>query len=215
MPNQTQLDFLQVATDHKILKFGKFTLKSGRKSPYFFNAGLFNTGSLLSSLCDGYTKTITESGIEFDVIFGPAYKGIPLAAVTAAKLSQAGHDKGYAFNRKEAKAHGEGGNLVGASLQNQRVLIIDDVMTAGTAIREAIAIIKAQGGTLAGVVVALDRQERGTDSELSTVRMVETEFGIKVHAIVTFADIIEFSKNFMPTEETQAMEAYRKVYGIN
>lgn len=214
MSDSTKTKFLQIATDNEILKFGSFTLKSGRESPYFFNAGLFNTGTLLGALCDAYAETIKQSGSDFDLLFGPAYKGIPLAAVTATKLAALGQDIAYAFNRKEKKAHGEGGSLVGASMNGQRVLVIDDVMTAGTAIREAIDIIKAEGGILAGVVVALDRQERGTDSDLSTVKMVEHEFGVKVHAIVRFEDIIEFSRKALSSEDTTAMEAYRKQYGV-
>lgn len=154
------------------------------------------------------------SGVDFDVLFGPAYKGIPLAAVTATKLADAGREVSYTFNRKEKKAHGEGGSLVGASMKGKKIMIIDDVMTAGTAIREAIEIIKAEGGILAGVIVALDRQERGTDSKLSTVAMVEEEFGVKVEAIVRFEDIIEFSKEALSQEETKSMEDYRKQYGM-
>lgn len=214
MPSSTQTEFLKVATDNQILKFGSFVLKSGRNSPYFFNAGLFNTGALLSSLCRAYAETIAASDIEFDLLFGPAYKGIPLAAVTATKLADSGREVEYAFNRKEKKAHGEGGSLVGASMKGKRVLVIDDVMTAGTAIREAIDIINAEGGILAGVVVALDRQERGTDSVLSTVAMVEKEFSIRVEAIVRFEDIIEFSRQALSEEETTSMEAYRKQYGV-
>ncbi|ORY87748.1 phosphoribosyltransferase-like protein [Protomyces lactucae-debilis] len=214
MPTQTQKAFLQVATDNAILKFGTFTLKSGRQSPYFFNAGLFNTGALLSSLCRAYAETIESCSVDFDVLFGPAYKGIPLAAVTATKLADSGRQVEYAFNRKEKKAHGEGGSLVGASMKGKRVLVIDDVMTAGTAIREAIDIIKAEGGILAGVVVALDRQERGTDSTLSTVAMVEQEFNVKVHAIVRFEDIIAYSREALSSDDTERMEAYRKQYGI-
>lgn len=214
MPSETQEQFLSIATEHEILKFGSFVLKSGRDSPYFFNAGLFNTGTLLSSLCRAYAETIESSTLEFDVLFGPAYKGIPLAAVTASKLADAGREVSYAFNRKEAKAHGEGGSLVGASMKGKRVLVIDDVMTAGTAIREAIKIINAEGGILAGVVVALDRQERGTDSALSTVAMVEKEFSIKVEAIIRFEDIIEYSKEKLSEAETAAMQAYRKQYGM-
>ncbi|CCG83880.1 protein of unknown function [Taphrina deformans PYCC 5710] len=214
MPSATQTKFLKVAVDNQILKFGSFTLKSGRTSPYFFNAGLFNSGSLLSSLCRAYTETINNSTIEFDVLFGPAYKGIPLAAVTASMLADSGKEVAYAFNRKEKKAHGEGGSLVGASMKGKKVLIIDDVMTAGTAIREAIEIIKAEGGILVGVVVALDRQERGTDSNLSTVIMVEKEFSIKVEAIIRFEDIIEFSRDALSEEETKSMVAYRNQYGI-
>lgn len=215
--SDTKRRFLQVSLDRQILKFGTFTLKSGRQSPYFFNAGLFNTGALLSELCNGYAETIRSSGFEFDVLFGPAYKGIPLAAVTSAKLAEGGDgsyaELGYCFNRKEAKAHGEGGSLVGSPMKGKRVLVIDDVMTAGTAIREAIAIIEREGGTFAGVVVALDRQERGTDSDLSTVKLVEKEYGVKVEAIVRLDDIIEFSRAALSADETQRIEEYRRQYG--
>ncbi len=214
MPSEIQTSFLRAATEHRILKFGSFILKSGRNSPYFFNAGLFNTGSLLSTLCESYAETIATSSVEFDVLFGPAYKGIPLAAVTASKLSEKGRDVGYTFNRKEKKAHGEGGGLVGADMKGKRVLIIDDVMTAGTAIREAIEIIEAEGGKLVGVVVALDRQERGTNSADSTVSSLEREYDIKVQAIIRFEDIIQFSKNELSAEETKSMEAYRAEYGV-
>lgn len=214
MPSDTQKAFLKTSTENAILKFGSFTLKSGRVSPYFFNAGLFSTGRLVSSLCRAYAETIEASSFQFDVLFGPAYKGIPLAAVTASKLADAGRDVEYAFNRKEKKAHGEGGSLVGASMKGKRVLIIDDVMTAGTAVREAIDIIVAEGGTLAGIVVALDRQEVATGSELSTVALVEKEFAVKVEAIIRFEDIIEFSREALSADETKSMESYREQYGI-
>lgn len=214
MPSATQKEFLKTCTDNQILKFGSFTLKSGRNSPYFFNAGLFDTGKLLSTLCQAYADTIKSSALEFDVLFGPAYKGIPLAAVTASKLGDSGRYVGYAFNRKEKKAHGEGGSLVGSSMKDKKVMIIDDVMTAGTAVREAIDIIKAEGGILVGIIVALDRQEVATGSELSTVALVEKEFAVKVEAIITFEDIIEFSREALSPEETKAMESYRKQYSI-
>ncbi|BFZ57063.1 orotate phosphoribosyltransferase [Savitreella phatthalungensis] len=215
--SSTKTDFLKVCIDQQILKFGSFTLKSGRQSPYFFNAGLFNTGRLCSSLCSAYAQTILSSDVEFDVLFGPAYKGIPLAAVTAVKLAESGDDRfaslGYCFNRKEAKAHGEGGSLVGSSMKGKRVLVIDDVMTAGTAMREAIAIIEREGGTLAGVVVALDRQEKATDSDLSTVKLVEQEYNIRVQAIVRLEDIIDFSRERLSEDDTKRMEEYRSQYG--
>ena len=155
-----QLKFLQYVIDHRILRFGDFVLKSGRKSPYFFNAGLFNTGEKLSFLADCYADMVMHSGVEFDVIFGPAYKGIPLVSATATALARNHQiDKPYCFNRKEKKVHGEGGNLVGADLKG-KVLIIDDVITAGTAIREAAEIIKDSGATLGGMLLAMDRQEK-------------------------------------------------------
>lgn len=214
MLSKTQEEFLEIAVANQILKFGTFTLKSGRSSPYFFNAGLFNTGKLLSSLCQAYSDTIASSSLDFDILFGPAYKGIPLAAVTATKLADLGRSVEYAFNRKEKKAHGEGGSIVGASMKGKRVLIIDDVMTAGTAIREAIEIIRSEGGQLAGVVVALDRQEKGTDSDLSTIALVEQQYSIRVHAIVRFEDIIAFSREQLSPEQTLLMENYRDRYGV-
>ncbi|OQX48108.1 MAG: orotate phosphoribosyltransferase, partial [Candidatus Sedimenticola endophacoides] len=186
-----QRDFLDFALDRGVLRFGSFTLKSGRVSPYFFNAGLFNTGAALARLGRFYARAIVESGIGFDVLYGPAYKGIPLAAVTAAALfDHHGIDLPYAFNRKEAKDHGEGGNIVGHPLEG-RVLIIDDVITAGTAIRESMEVIQAQGATPAGVVIALDRQERGK-GERSAIQEVETDYGMPVTAIVRLRELVDF-----------------------
>ena len=209
-----QQEFLDFALDLGVLRFGRFTLKSGRVSPYFFNAGLFNSGAALARLGRFYARTIVDAGIEFDVLFGPAYKGIPLAAVTAAALyEQHGIDLPYAFNRKEAKAHGEGGNIVGHPLQG-RVLIIDDVITAGTAIRESMEIIQAAGARPAGVVIALDRQERG-QGQRSAIQEVEAEYGIPVAAIVRLADLIEFVAGRGDAADHLAeIEAYRREYGI-
>ncbi|MCF5502923.1 orotate phosphoribosyltransferase, partial [Pseudomonas syringae] len=174
-----QRDFIRFAIDRGVLRFGEFTLKSGRTSPYFFNAGLFNTGSALAQLGRFYAAAVAESGIRFDVLFGPAYKGIPLASATAVALAEHhGRDLPWCFNRKEAKAHGEGGSLVGSPLAGN-VLIIDDVITAGTAIREVMQIIKDQDATAAGVLIALNRQERG-NGELSAIQEVERDFGIPV-----------------------------------
>ncbi|MEE9304501.1 MAG: orotate phosphoribosyltransferase [Thiotrichaceae bacterium] len=208
-----QKDFLDFAITSNVLCFGEFQLKSGRISPYFFNAGLFQTGSALSKLADFYAQSILESGIEFDMLFGPAYKGIPLAAVTAAALYEKhGKDYPYAFNRKEAKDHGEGGTIVGAPLAG-KVLVIDDVMTAGTAIREAADIVSAQGAEFAGVAISLDRQERG-QGDLSAVQQTEQDYGIKVSSIVGLHDVIQHVSSSMTDDNLLAnINAYRKRYG--
>jgi len=211
---QYKKDFLEFAIDADVLRFGEFTLKSGRVSPYFFNAGLFNTGRHLARLGRFYAQAIVDANEAFDVLFGPAYKGIPLAAATGIALADH-HDRDmpYCFNRKEAKDHGEGGNLVGAPLTG-RVLIIDDVITAGTAIRESLAIIAAAGATAAGVVIALDRQERG-QGERSAIQEVEQDLGLKVTSIVTLADLQQFLAG-RPDYRTALdnITAYRKQYGI-
>jgi len=209
-----QREFLDFALDLGVLRFGEFTLKSGRVSPYFFNAGLFNTGAALARLGRFYAQTIVDSGIKFDVLFGPAYKGIPLAAVTAAALyDQHDLDVPYAFNRKEAKSHGEGGSIVGHPLQGD-VLIIDDVITAGTAIRESMDIINAEGARPAGVVIALDRQERGK-GERSAIQEVESDFGLSVAAIVRLAELIDYvSQRGDASEHLENIEAYRGAYGV-
>jgi orotate phosphoribosyltransferase len=209
-----QQEFLQFALEKGVLHFGEFTLKSGRVSPYFFNAGLFNTGEALARLGRYYARTLVDSGIDFDVLFGPAYKGIPLAAVTAAALyDQHGRDVAWAFNRKEAKDHGEGGTIVGHPLQG-RILIIDDVITAGTAIRESMEIIRAQGAEPAGVVIALDRQERGTGS-LSAIQEVEREYGIPVAAIARLENLVEFLEQRGDAPEmVAAIRDYRARYGV-
>ena len=206
-------DFLQFAHERDVLRFGEFTLKSGRVSPYFFNAGLFNTGAALHRLGQFYARAVVEAGIDFDMIFGPAYKGIPLATVTASALAaEHGRDVPYCFNRKEAKDHGEGGNLVGAPLEG-RVLIVDDVITAGTAIREAVDIIRAAGAAPVGVVIALDRQETGPDGQ-SAIQQVEAEYGMSVASIVTLNDLM----NWLPdtgewAAHRQSVQAYRERYG--
>jgi orotate phosphoribosyltransferase len=208
-----QKEFLDFAISSKVLCFGEFELKSGRISPYFFNAGLFQTGSALSKLGEFYAQSIIESGIEFDMLFGPAYKGIPLAAVTSTKLYDLhGKDYPYAFNRKEAKAHGEGGTIVGAPLQG-KVLVIDDVMTAGTAIREAADIVKAQGAEFAGVSISLDRQEKG-QGELSAVQQTEQDYDVKVSSIVGLADVIQHVSSTMTDAALlEKINAYRQQYG--
>ncbi|WP_019675223.1 orotate phosphoribosyltransferase [Arsukibacterium perlucidum] len=211
---QFQRDFIEFALARQVLKFGQFTLKSGRTSPYFFNAGLFNTGSDLAKLGRFYAAALQDAAIEFDVLFGPAYKGIPIATTTAVALADHhNRDVPYCFNRKEAKAHGEGGNLVGAPLQG-RIMLVDDVITAGTAIRESMQLIQAQGAELSGVLVALDRQERG-QGELSAIQEVERDFNTKVVAIISLPDLISYlaDKPEM-AEHLQAVKAYRAQYGV-
>ncbi|CAH0993142.1 Orotate phosphoribosyltransferase [Sinobacterium norvegicum] len=209
-----QQDFIDLAIKYSALGFGEFTLKSGRVSPYFFNAGRFDSGAGLAMLGRCYADAIVKSGVEFDVLFGPAYKGIPLGAVTAAALAEF-HDIDipFAFNRKEAKDHGEGGTIVGAELKG-RILIIDDVITAGTAVREVIDIISAAGATAAGVVIGLNREERGK-GKLSAIQEVEQDFGIPVVSIITLQHIVDYLQS---GEEQQALvgriDAYREMYGI-
>ena len=207
-------EFIDFALEAGVLRFGEFTLKSGRKSPYFFNAGLFNTGQRIAQLGRHYARAIAESGIEFDLLFGPAYKGIPLVAVTAAYLAEEyGKDRPWAFNRKEAKEHGEGGNTVGAPLQG-RVLVIDDVITAGTAIREAVDIIQSAGAALAGVAISLDRQERGQGTQ-SAIQEVEQQFKVPVVRIATLGDLIDFlGADPARSEDLARIQAYRSEYGV-
>ncbi len=209
-----QRAFIDFALQTGVLRFGEFTLKSGRVSPYFFNAGLFNTGGALARLGRFYAQAIVDSGIAFDLLFGPAYKGIPLAAVTAAALyDQHGRDLPYAFNRKEAKTHGEGGSIVGHPLAGRRVLIIDDVITAGTAIRESMEIIAAEGARPAGVVIALDRREKG-QGERSAIQEVESEYGIPVTAIARLEDLIDYLEQAGDPQDLERVRAYRAQYGI-
>ncbi|TVP89193.1 MAG: orotate phosphoribosyltransferase [Pseudomonadaceae bacterium] len=213
--HEYQREFIRFALDHGVLRFGDFTLKSGRKSPYFFNAGLFNSGGTLSRLGRFYAQALIHSGIEdVDVIFGPAYKGIPLAAVTAVALADSfDRDLPYCFNRKEAKDHGEGGSLVGAELKG-RVLIVDDVITAGTAVREVMQIIQAAGAAPAAVMVALDRQERG-QGELSAIQEVERDFDIPVISIVNLDQVMTFLQEDAELQaHLPAVAAYRAQYGI-
>jgi len=216
-----QRDYIDLSLEMNVLRFGNFTLKSGRPSPYFFNAGLFNTGKAHARLCTAYAARIAKSGLEFDVIFGPAYKGISLAAgVAAALFAEHGIDVGYAYNRKEAKDHGEGGTLVGAEVKGKRCLLVDDVISAGTAIREAKGILDAAGAILAGVVVALDRQERtGKDDELSThsaVQAVRSEFGVAVTSIVGLDELLAYliEKDASDLREhADAVRMYKERYG--
>lgn len=209
-----QHDFIDFAIRAGVLRFGDFTLKSGRTSPYFFNAGLFNTGEHLARLGRCYAQAIVDSKLDFDVLFGPAYKGIPLAAATSIALADH-HQRNvpWCFNRKESKDHGEGGNLVGASLQG-RILVIDDVITAGTAIRESVDIIQAADAELSGVVIALDRQERGRDQR-SAIQEVEESCGIRVTSIVRLEHLLEYLQAEPGrTEEVEKIQAYRQQYGV-
>jgi orotate phosphoribosyltransferase len=209
-----QREFIDFALETGVLRFGEFTLKSGRISPYFFNAGLFNTGSSLARLGRFYAQAIVDSGIEFDMLYGPAYKGIPLAAVTSAALfDHHGIDIPYAFNRKEAKGHGEGGIIVGHPLEG-RIAIIDDVITAGTAIRESMQLITDQGATPTAVFIALDRQERGT-GELSAIQEIECEYGLPVAAIARLENLIDYLEQQTGSDEDlKRITKYRADYGI-
>lgn len=209
-----QREFIEFAIEKEVLRFGEFTLKSGRTSPYFFNAGLFNSGDALARLGRYYAAAIQQSGIQYDVLLGPAYKGIPLAATTCVALANDyGQDIPYVFNRKEAKKHGEGGNLVGAPLQG-RVLIIDDVITAGTAIREVMDIIQQAGAIPAGTLIALNRQEKGT-GELSAIQEVERDYNMPVASIISLKDVMSYldEKGGMDTQ-LDAIRQYREQYGI-
>ncbi|MEH6501318.1 MAG: orotate phosphoribosyltransferase [Pseudoalteromonas distincta] len=213
--HEYQREFIRFALDKQVLRFGEFTLKSGRKSPYFFNAGLFNTGSALGRLGRFYAQAFVHSELDdIDVIFGPAYKGIPLAAVTAVSLAESfDRDVPYCFNRKEAKDHGEGGSLVGAPLKG-RVLIIDDVITAGTAVREVMEIIKAEGAEPAAVMIALNREERG-QGQLSAIQEVERDFGIPVVSIVSLTQVLAFLQEDADLRHhLPAVQAYRDEFGI-
>lgn len=209
-----QREFIEFALNKQVLKFGEFTLKSGRISPYFFNAGLFNTGLDLAKLGRFYAATLMDCGVEFDLLFGPAYKGIPIATTTAVALAEHhNRDVPYCFNRKEAKDHGEGGSLVGSPLQG-RVMLVDDVITAGTAIRESMEIINVHGATLAGVMISLDRQERGR-GEISAIQEVERDYQCKVIAIVTLNDVISYLQEKPEmANHLAAVRHYREQYGI-
>ena len=209
-----QTSFIEFALQKGVLKFGEFTLKSGRISPYFFNSGLFNTGKSLADLGRFYAEAIMDSGVEFDVIYGPAYKGIPLAAAISIALADH-HDRDmpYAFNRKEAKDHGEGGTIVGAELKGN-ILIVDDVISAGTSVRESVDLIKANGATPAGVMIALDRQEKGK-GEVSAIQEIENNYKMPVNSIVKFEHLIKYiEENQSLSQHLSAVTAYREEYGV-
>ena len=213
-------DFVRFAVESGVLRFGEFKTKAGRLSPYFFNAGLFDDGAKMGRLAEFYAQALMDSGIEFDMVFGPAYKGIPLAATVAVELARRGRNVPFAYNRKEAKDHGEGGTLVGAPLQG-RVLIVDDVMSAGTAARESIALIQAAGATPHAVVIALDRQEKATengqDVNHSAVQYVRQQLGLQVCAIATLADLLQYLQQDDGSGVSAHHErvlAYRQRYGV-
>jgi orotate phosphoribosyltransferase len=213
------LDFVRFSVDSGVLRFGEFKTKAGRLSPYFFNAGLFDDGAKLGRLAEFYARRLIASGIEFDMIFGPAYKGITLAAAVAIELARRGRNVPYAYNRKEAKDHGEGGSLVGAPLRG-RVLILDDVISAGTSVRESIALIRDAGASPAGVGIALDRQEKasenGVDAPHSAVQYVQSELGLPVVAIATLSDLLRYLRQQSDPQQAAflpAVSAYRDRYG--
>lgn len=210
--NKLAQDFVKFALACGVLGFGEFKTKAGRLSPYFFNAGLFDDGAKLGKLAEFYAKSLIASGIEFDMIFGPAYKGIPLGAAVAVELARQGRNVPFAYNRKEAKDHGEGGLLVGAPL-NGRVLIIDDVITAGTSVRESVEIIKAANAIPAAVLIALDRQEKGL-GEISAIQEVTERFSLPVTAIISLSNIIDYLKTAGETAQLAMIEAYQVQYGI-
>jgi len=209
-----QSEFIDLCVRQGVLRFGSFRLKSGRESPYFFNAGLFSTGAAIGAVGRAYAAAIMASDVKFDMLFGPAYKGIPLATITAAALAeQGGRNLPYAFNRKESKDHGEGGNIIGGPLSGA-VLIIDDVITAGTAIRESIDIIRAAGARPAGVLLALDRQERGSETGLSAVQEVREQFAIPVIAVIGLQELMQYMQGLGRSVELAGMQAYRERYGV-
>jgi orotate phosphoribosyltransferase len=206
-------DFIRFAVEQNVLRFGEFQTKAGRLSPYFFNSGLFQDGEALRKLCQFYAQAILASGVKFDMLFGPAYKGIPLVAGTSIALAECGRNVPYCFNRKEAKDHGEGGNTVGAKLQG-KVLIIDDVISAGTSVRESIELIRAAGATPCGVVIALDRKERG-QGELSAVQEVKRDYGMPVISIAALDDLLGYLQGEAElVQNLRAVEAYRDRYGV-
>jgi orotate phosphoribosyltransferase len=214
MTSAYQSNFIDLCVRQGVLRFGSFTLKSGRESPYFFNAGLFNTGAAIGAVGRAYASALAASDLKFDMLFGPAYKGIPLVTITAAALAEhEGRDLPYAYNRKETKDHGEGGHIVGSPLKGG-VLIVDDVITAGTAIRESIDIILAARARPAGVLLALDRQERAPGSDLSAVQEVRRQYGIPVVAVVNLAELMHHISLQGRTEDLARMLSYRERYGL-
>jgi orotate phosphoribosyltransferase len=207
-------DFIEFALNCQVLRFGEFKTKAGRLSPYFFNAGLFNDGNSLGRLAEFYAKAAEAGGVQFDMLFGPAYKGIPLVATITMALAQRGRNFPFAYNRKEAKDHGEGGSIVGAPLSG-RVLIVDDVISAGTSVRESVELIRAAGATPAGVLIALDRQERG-QGELSAVQEVQRDYGIPVIAVAGLGDLMSFLAHHPEfASYREAVTRYREQYGIH
>ncbi|MBC9130914.1 orotate phosphoribosyltransferase [Frischella sp. Ac48] len=207
--------FIQFALERQVLRFGEFTLKSGRKSPYFFNAGLFNTGKDLALLGRFYAEALIDANLDYDVIFGPAYKGIPIVASTVVALSEHHNiEVPYCFNRKEAKDHGEGGNLVGSPIKDKRVMLVDDVITAGTAIRESMHILEDNHSKLAGVLISLDRQEKGR-GELSAIQEIKQTYHCDVISIITLSDLIHYLEQDGKTNELAQVKAYQAQYGIN
>jgi orotate phosphoribosyltransferase len=209
-----QTEFIDLCVQLGVLRFGSFTLKSGRESPYFFNAGLFNTGAAVGAVGRAYAAALTASDLTFDMLFGPAYKGIPLVTITAAALAERhALNVPFAFNRKEAKDHGEGGTIIGSPLKG-RVLIVDDVITAGTAIRESIELIEAAGATPSGVLLALDRQERASGSDFSAVQEVRNEYRIPVISVVNLSDLMHHVSQFGAPGDLSSMRLYRERYGL-
>jgi orotate phosphoribosyltransferase len=214
MPLAYQSEFIDLCVRLGVLRFGSFTLKSGRESPYFFNTGLFNTGAAIGAVGCAYASALAASELPFDMLFGPAYKGIPLVTMTAAALAERhGRDVPFAFDRKEAKDHGEGGKIVGSPLRG-RVLIVDDVITAGTAIRESIDIIRGNGATPAGVLLALNRQERAPGSDFSAVQEVRRQYQIPVISVVNLADLMEHVSRSGQAGDLSSMRLYRERYGL-
>lgn len=210
-----QQEFIELALRYEVLCFGEFTLKSGRSSPFFFNAGKFNSGIALARLGRCYADAIVKSQVEFDVLFGPAYKGIPLVSSVAIALAEHHQrDVPYGFNRKEQKSHGEGGSLVGADMRGKKVLIVDDVITAGTAIREVMTILEQQGARAAGVMLGLDRQEKGTGSK-SAVQEIREQFGVPVVSVITLQTIVEYlARDGSHPGQMEKMREYQRCYGV-
>ena len=209
-----QVSFIEAAIRANVLRFGEFKLKSGRLSPYFFNMGNFKPGLDLHEVAACYAQTILASDLQFDVLFGPAYKGIPLAATVAAELAVRGRNVEFAYNRKEAKDHGEGGCIVGSALKDKRVLVIDDVITAGTATRESVSIINAEGGQVVGLIIALDRQEKGNEGNLSAVQQIEKDFSFPVVSIVNLNALVDYlNRGGELSNYLDAIKKYREMYG--
>ncbi|MAY25535.1 MAG: orotate phosphoribosyltransferase [Polycyclovorans sp.] len=210
-----QRDFLDLALSHQVLRFGEFTLKSGRVSPYFFNLGQISSGAALMRLARAYARTLTDARLPFDALFGPAYKGIPLAAAVAIALAEQGRDVPFAYNRKEAKAHGEGGTLVGPDLSGKRVVLVDDVLTAGTALREAVGILRAAGARPVAALIALDRQEQGPVPGQSAVEAMTADTGVPVLSLVNVDQVLDFLAQDAGHESTRAaIRAYQGQYGV-